>query len=91
MAEIMTDMRGAVRSGRYATRSIIKPRNTVRMIISGIAIYSGMDAAMYTIIRPATMNTSPWAKLISRRMPYTIVYPMAISAYWPPTEIPEII
>ena len=27
-----------------------------------------------------TMNTSPWAKLSSLRMPYTIEYPSAIKA-----------
>jgi len=32
------------------------------------------------------MNTSPCAKLMSLRMPYTIVYPMAMRAYRLPRE-----
>ena len=42
----------------------------------------------YTMMSPDHMNTSPCAKLMSLRMPYTIVYPMAISAYCPPTAMP---
>ena len=45
MAEIMTDIRGAVRRGLYATRSIKKPSSTVSTIISGIARYSGIHVA----------------------------------------------
>ena len=41
----MTDMRGAVRRGLYATRSITKPSTTVMTITSGSARYSGMVAA----------------------------------------------
>ena len=89
MAEIITLIRGAVRSGLYAARSITNPSTTVSTITSGSDIPSGRLALRYTIIRPAAMNTSPWAKLISRRIPYTIVYPMAISAYCPPSEIPD--
>ncbi len=56
----------------------------------GITSHSGRPLAeRYTITMPATMNTSPWAKLISLKMPYTIVYPMAISAYCPPTDMPD--
>ena len=45
MAEIMTDMRGAVRSGLYASRSITKPSTTVMIMTSGRATYSGIVAA----------------------------------------------
>src|SRR5512140_1925431 len=31
------------------------------------------------------MKTSPWAKLIRRTIPYTIVYPSAIRAYTDPS------
>ena len=48
----------------------------------------GSDAVRYTIKKPAAVKMSPWAKLIRRRMPYTIVYPTAISAYCPPTDMP---
>ena len=41
MAEIMTDMRGAVRSGLYAMRSTIKPSATVSTTTSGIDVLSG--------------------------------------------------
>ena len=34
------------------------------------------------------MNTSPWAKLISSIIPYTSVYPIAISAQIDPFERP---
>ncbi len=30
------------------------------------------------------MKTSPWAKLMRRTIPYTIVYPSAIRAYTKP-------
>jgi len=33
-----------------------------------------------------TMNTSPWAKLMSRTIPYTIVYPRAIRRTRIPAE-----
>ena len=35
----------------------------------GTAAPMGRLALRYTLISPAAMNTSPWAKLISRRMP----------------------
>ena len=42
----MINPRITVRSGRYATRSIRKPRKTVSTIISGMARYSGIEAAI---------------------------------------------
>ena len=69
MAEIMSDIRGAVRRGLYAARSMRKPSSAVATMTSGSAMYIGMDAEAYTMMSPATMNTSPWAKLMSRRMP----------------------
>ena len=59
MALIMTDIRGALLSGLYATRSITKPRAMMNTIIRGMLMYSGMLADIYTKTRPATMNTSP--------------------------------
>jgi len=50
-----------------------KPSNTVSSSTRGMAIPRGSEAERYTIMSPATINTSPWAKLMSRRMPYTMV------------------
>ena len=69
----MTDMRGAVRSGLYAMRSTIKPSATVSTTTSGIDVLSGSAEAQYTMKKPAAVKMSPCAKLIRRRMPYTIV------------------
>ena len=38
-----------------------------------------------------TITTSPWAKLISPRMPYTMVYPSATRAYTLPSTRPLMI
>ena len=46
-----------------------KPSSTVSKSMSGMDTYTGSDAHMKTIMRPAHMNTSPWAKLMRRRMP----------------------
>ena len=40
---------------------------------SGMETVSGREAVAYTIRKPATVKISPWAKLMRRRMPYTIV------------------
>ena len=69
MAEIITDILGEFRSGLYATFSMVKPKSAVSSTTSGMVIYKGSAADRYTIIRPATINTSPWAKLIKRKMP----------------------
>ena len=45
MAEIMTDIRGAVRSGLYATFSTITPSSTVSTMVRGIETLRGSDAA----------------------------------------------
>ena len=73
MAEIMTDILGAERSGLYATRSIKNPRATVIRRTSGMATPSGSVAERKTMNMPAAIKTSPCAKLIRRRIPYTIV------------------
>ena len=39
------------------------------IIVKGIAIYKGSTVAAYTIISPAAINISPWAKLISLSIP----------------------
>ena len=67
MADIIIDILGAERSGLYATFSIMHPRTTVNTITTGMAICIGRSAARYTITRPAIINMSPWAKLISRK------------------------
>ena len=47
-----------------------KPMNTVASSTIGMTTYSGRPVAVrYTIKMPDTINTSPWAKLIRRRMP----------------------
>ena len=46
MALIMTDIRGALRSGLYATRSMRKPRSTVAMRTMGMEMYSGSEAVV---------------------------------------------
>ena len=69
----MTDILGAFRSGLYATFSIVIPRMTVTMTVSGSERYSGITVLAYIVTSPATIKISPWAKLIRRKMPYTIV------------------
>ena len=44
MAEIITDIRGAVRSGLYAAFSMATPKSTVRISTSGIDTAMGMVA-----------------------------------------------
>lgn len=46
-----------------------KPRITVETSTKGMDRYKGMEAVAYTMIRPATINTSPWAKFMSLSMP----------------------
>ena len=69
MAEIITDIRGALRRGLYAARSINTPSTTVMTRTTGIATAMGIDALAYTMKKPAIIKISPWAKLIRRRMP----------------------
>ena len=59
MALIMTDMRGALRSGLYATRSMQKPSAATTIIINGMDMYSGRLADVYTSTSPAAINKSP--------------------------------
>ncbi len=84
IAVISGARRGALRSGRYATRSIV----TLTITQTGIAasrprissIQPGRPGATpcspvttaYAVNAP-TINTSPCAKLMRLRMPYTIV------------------
>ena len=47
-----------------------KPMTTVRSTDSGSDMYKGRpEAFRYTMRMPETMNTSPWAKLMRRKMP----------------------
>ena len=69
MAEIMTDILGAVRRGLYAAFSMATPKITVRISTTGTAIAREHSAEIYTMKNPAIMKISPWAKLIRRRIP----------------------
>ena len=44
MADIMTDIRGALRRGLYAARSMSRPSATVIMSTTGIATAIGIEA-----------------------------------------------
>ncbi len=92
---IAAEARGASRKGRYPTRSTIMPTNEVRNMekrmvrtrISqlGMARTPQEAKAMSDIETPKpmyepTMKISPWAKLKSMRMLYTMEYPSAIRA-----------
>jgi hypothetical protein len=67
---------------------MLNPISIIMAITTGIDTKSGKLAATNTIIKPPSINTSPWAKLIRRNMPYTMVKPIEISAYCPPTDMP---
>jgi hypothetical protein len=77
------------RTGLYANRSIAMPTRAqtaiapmVTRIAQGIEGFASSLSALamkYPANAPS-MYTSPWAKLMSRSTPYTIVYPSAISA-----------
>jgi hypothetical protein len=93
---------GALRNGRYATRSIITLSvpdaiiATTRMrrrpgTSPNVPVATVNPSVPY---RPAATNepimkTSPWAKLISSMIPYTSVYPTATSAQIAPFESPS--
>ncbi len=95
MAVIRAAMRGALRSGLYATRSMTIARTAHTTIDSSDdrtrrrrpwraspaepgtrraepQVQLKRDTAK-KLTKAPTMNTSPWAKLIRRTMPYTIV------------------
>ena len=69
MAEIITDILGAVRRGLYAAFSMATPKSTVSSSTSGMDTAKEQEAEIYTIKKPAIMKISPWAKLMRRRMP----------------------
>ena len=69
MAEIITDIRGAVRRGLYAALSMATPSSTVSSSTRGIDTAREQEAEIYTMKKPAIIKMSPWAKLIRRRMP----------------------
>jgi uncharacterized membrane protein len=84
IAVISGAKRGALRKRRYATRSINTLTITHTGMAAAMAITSlkmpGMSgAAVCMILRTVKptiapiINTSPWAKLIRLRTPYTIV------------------
>ena len=60
------------------------------MIIENQIGIVGKLAQRYISIIPESMNKSPCAKLISFKIPYTIVYPIATRAYCPPVAKPLI-
>ena len=83
IAVISGTSRGAPRNGLYATRSIVAFRSAQPIIAAasatrttGMSVESaGFDPrsntwiAKVAAIIPPIMNTSPWAKLISSRIP----------------------
>ena len=93
-AVIRTDSRGAFRSRRYATNSIpalmpapntiairnVRARPPTTPIAEVAAVRPRSEVMIVVAKSPLSANTSPWAKLISWRIPYTSVYPSAISA-----------
>ena len=83
IAVISGTRRGARRSGLYATRSIVAFSNAqptiarssatriagTRVPSAGSSCRLNMLIATVAATIPPIMNTSPWAKLISSRMP----------------------
>jgi hypothetical protein len=83
IAVISGTRRGARRSGLYATRSMVALRRAhpamanksatkiagMRVPRAGSSCRLNMLNATVAAIIPPIMNTSPWAKLISSRMP----------------------
>ena len=69
MAEIITDIRGALRSGLYAARSMRMPSSTVISSTTGMDTAMGKVALTYIIKNPDIMKISPWAKFIRRSIP----------------------
>ena len=74
-------IRGALRSGRYAKRSIATPRSAQPAIAASVIRISSSQVGTFGSVEPPsscsapkpmnepTMNTSPWAKLRSFRIP----------------------
>ena len=71
IADIITDILGALRSGLYAIFSVSTPRAIVAAITSTTDTYQGSAMSTIAIIMkyPAIMNMSPCAKLISLKIP----------------------
>ena len=90
MAEIIIDIRGADLRGLYATFSITTPRITVAITTTTIERYHGIIKSTIAKIMnyAAIIKISPCAKFMRRSIPYTIVYPIAMSAYMPPIDMP---
>ena len=55
-----------------------------------MATYQGIpkEETAKIVKYPAIIKISPWAKFIRRKIPYTMVYPMAINAYADPRDTP---
>ena len=90
MAVISTARDAAPLSGLYAIRSIVMPRRvqtTIARIIESQGFIPPWQNVKNTTY-PPTMMISPWAKFSILAMPYTIVYPRAISAYTLPSDMP---
>ena len=75
------DTSGAPRSGRYASRSMTMPATPASATARTTASPNGTpsrDSA--TAKYGPIMSNSPWAKLMSRKMPKIMASPMAMSA-----------
>ncbi len=82
MAVMREFSRGELRSGRYASRSMKNPRSAhptmeARVMSSAPPMLGSLDSpvqrATYQPTIAPIMKTSPWAKLISFKTPYTMV------------------
>ena len=93
---------GLPRNGRYATRSMVQfnaPQKIAALISNVITAavppmpdHASMPNAPTNVSakNDPSVHKSPCAKLISSIIPYTMVYPMAISAMIMPLETPVI-
>lgn len=86
-ALMSAEILGAFLRGRYANRSMVMPNAAVTAKDTSPA--TGKDSPHEenprTPTKAPTMKTSPWAKLMRRIIPYTMVYPSAMSEYTMPS------
>lgn len=82
MAVISTASGGAFLSGLYAIFSMVTPSTVQTMIAQTIATPADVciEETAVKMTKPPIMMTSPCAKFSIFAIPYTIVYPSAISA-----------
>jgi hypothetical protein len=76
-----SDTSGAPRIGRYAKRSMITPTRPASTSARTSATPNGSPSMVSTSTKYGPiMSSSPWAKLIKRRMPKIMASPIAINA-----------